>query len=107
MVWCYKVLLRLSFFFKDVTHMKDIKLTVKTSLGLFFIWQISNFMSDAVFLWLALNIIILWPLLYFKKKAEIDRVFGLINHELDKIIVKIPLISKLESTPAEESKKQR
>jgi hypothetical protein len=97
--------LRLAFFAKDVTLMTDVNLTIRTCLGLFMIWQISNFMSDAVFLWLVCNLLMTYPLVYQKKRAEVDRVVGAINLKIDEIISKIPLVNRLEKSHSEESKK--
>lgn len=66
-VWTYKVALRLSFLLNDVTTLHNIKITLKTSVALVIVWQLSNCMSDAVFLWLLTNIVIAWPLVYLKK----------------------------------------
>jgi hypothetical protein len=58
------VLLRLSFFVKDVTSLHDIKTTIKTTLTLIVVWQVSNFMSDSAYLWLISNIVLTHPLYY-------------------------------------------
>jgi hypothetical protein len=49
-------------------------------------------MSDAVFLWFASNLLITYPLVYEKKRIEIDRVIGAINLKLDEFIAKIPIV---------------
>jgi len=104
-LWCYKVTLRLSFFLKDVTLLHDASLTVKTSLLLFATWQLSNVITDAVFLWIGCNLILVWPLLYLNKRAEIDRIADLLNHKLDLALNKIPFLKKLEKEPIGETKK--
>ena len=58
----------------------------------------SYFLGDAPFLWLAANLCLLWPLAYKMKRADIDRVVGLVNLKIDEIVYKIPLLKKLEQS---------
>ena len=60
------------------------------------VFTISYFIGDAPFLWLAANLCLLWPLAYKMKRADIDRVVGLVNLKIDEIVYKIPLLKKLE-----------
>lgn len=40
----------------------------------------------------------MWPLAYSKKRAEIDRILGLVNIKIDEMVYKIPLMKRLETT---------
>ena len=104
-LWSYKVLLRLSFFVRDVTSLYDIKATIKSVIALVIIWQISNFMSDSAYLWIISNIVLTHPLYYTHKRAEIDRVIGLVNLQVDNAIDKLSFLKLLERKPAGETKK--
>jgi hypothetical protein len=106
-VWGYKVLLRLSFFVKDITSLNDIKVTVKASLVLFVAWIISTFLSDSAFLWLLSNIVLTHPLYYSQQREQIDRIVGLVNLNIDKAIYFFPFVRKLERKPKEETKKNQ
>lgn len=64
---------------RDVTSLHDIKTTIKTAITLIITWQISNFLSDSAYLWLISNIVLTHPLYYTTKRAEIDRIIGLVN----------------------------
>jgi hypothetical protein len=53
------------------------------------------------------NIVLVWPLLYSKKRAQIDNVLGLINLKLDENIDKIAFLKKFETQKKEENKKNQ
>jgi hypothetical protein len=106
-IWVYKVALHLSFFFKDVTSLQDVNFTLKTILSLIVANYLSGFFSDASFLFIIINVVLLWPLAYQKKRAQIDKVFGLINHTVDQYLSKLVFLKKFEQPRKQESKKEK
>jgi hypothetical protein len=54
-------------------------------------------LGDALFLMLAVNAGLLWPLAYKKKRAEIDSILGKINLKIGELINMVPFIKKLEA----------
>lgn len=105
-LWIYKLALRYSYFISDLVSFQDAKLTVKFLLSAVGVFIVTMIISDAVFLLIVTNAIIAWPLAYEKKRAEIDRVTGLINLKLDEVISKIPFLMNLEGARKSDSKKQ-
>ena len=79
-LWVYKLALRGHYILNDLFSFEDVKFTVKVILALFFIFLVTLILGDALFLMLAMNAWLLWPLAYQKKRAEIDRVMGIVNH---------------------------
>lgn len=74
-------------------------------MSLFVLWYFSSLMTDSVFLWIISNFVLLWPLVYMKKRVEIDNLIGLINLKLDENIDKIHFLKKFEAQKKEDSKK--
>ncbi len=95
-LWVYKLALRYQYFIQDLVTFEDVKFTVKFLLSAITLLLISFTVSDAVFLMVLTNAIIAWPLVYEKKRVEIDRVLGLINLKLDEIIMKMPLVADID-----------
>lgn len=80
----------------DLTSMQDAKYTIKTVLLLLVAWYLSSLLSDAAFIFLIVNAIMLWPLVYAKKRNAIDSVIGKVNLKVDEIIGMIGILKKLE-----------
>ena len=104
-LWVYKLSIRYQYFISDLISFKDVKYTfiiLCSVLGIFFV---TFFIGDAIFLMISINAIIVWPLAYDKKRAQIDRILGVISLNFDKIIKKIPFLKIMEENNEKESKK--
>lgn len=95
-LWIYKVALRYQYFIQDLITFKDVKFTVKIIIATFAVFLLTFFVSDSVFLLFVTNAVLLWPLVYEKKRVDIDRVMGMINLQIDQVISKIPFLMNLE-----------
>lgn len=63
-------------------------------------------MSDSMIFWLSSNLILLWPLVYKKKRVEIDNFIGFVNLKINEKLDGIHILKKLEKPKKEESKKE-
>jgi hypothetical protein len=102
----YSILLRVHNYIQDILSLKNVKLTVKAILVVSVLFLFTYYMSDVAFFWIATNVTILWPLIYNKKKEQVDRVFNVINLAIEENIQKVGFLMNLEKRKKAESKKQ-
>lgn len=94
----------------ELLSWKDARATVKAIILFSLTAVFGCMMGDAIFIMLAVNIALLWPLLYALKRNEIDAVFVKINTQIDMVVKKIPLLASLEKKrrdPEDITKKQQ
>eukprot|EP00347_Sterkiella_histriomuscorum_P015181 403358010 len=95
-VMVYQVILRLQQFTQDVTSLKDIRLTLKIILTCLTIMLLTFFISDATFLWIVSNAVMLYPLAYNKKQQLIENIWNRIDSFVNSIVNKSSFLKKIE-----------
>jgi hypothetical protein len=96
-LWIYKASLRIQYFLGDLFSWQDAKLTVKAIILISVSMALSFLVGDALFLWLVADVCLLWPLIIKKKRAEVDRIMGLVNLKIDEVVSKLPFIKGVET----------
>lgn len=97
-LFIHKNLLKVHFFIHDIMSLSDIKYTMKVFCATLVLFIITFYMSDSLFLMIASNLLIIWPVVYQQKRGEIDSVIGLINHHFDQMISKVPFLMKMNNS---------
>jgi hypothetical protein len=86
--------------------MKNIRLTVKVLLTSIAVFVFTFFMSDAFFLWIVTNLVLLSPLIYKKKGLQINEFIEKMNCLIDEKIAKSAFLMKIERNQTGQEKKQ-
>ena len=85
-LWVYKTGLRLQYALLEVLSWSDVKLTFKILLCTSVTIVYSYFFRDSLTLWTISNLLLLYPLGLKYKRAEFEKIVGLINHKLDTFV---------------------
>lgn len=72
MVKTYSVLLRTCHGAQQILSLNDIKLTLRALSLAFLVFILSYLIGDAVFLWLLSNAVLMYPLVYKQKRAQVE-----------------------------------
>jgi hypothetical protein len=78
---------------KDLNTFKEPRLTAKAILFSITAFVLSLIFSDAFFLWIFCNSVIVWPLLHQIKSTKLwlDAIISQANRHIEDIIDKLPL----------------
>jgi hypothetical protein len=95
-VKAYGFILRLNNLVQEVVSLKNVKLTVKVLLASVAMFVVTFFISDAFFLWVMTNLVLLSPLIYRKKGKQINEFIEKMNALIDEKITKNTFLMKIE-----------
>jgi hypothetical protein len=95
-VKAYGFILRLNNLVQEVVSLKNVKLTVKVLLANVAVFVVTFFISDAFFLWVMTNLVLLSPLIYRKKGKQINEFIEKMNALIDEKIAKNTFLMKIE-----------
>jgi hypothetical protein len=92
-IWVYTLSLRIYCYMKDLNTFKEPRMTAKAILFSIAAFVLSMIFSDAFFLWLFCNSVIVWPLIQQNKSTKLwlDATISQVNRHLEDIIDKLPL----------------
>jgi len=92
----YSGLLRVHNWTQEITKVKDVKNTVKVLLGAVALFVLTFLLSDASFLWVGTNLVMLYPLAYKHKQTLLDNFFAKVNSKIEEKINKSSVLQRIE-----------